>query len=103
MGRERELQTLLRVYDRINADGYCVAIEGEAGIGKTRLVEEFVAQVQLRGALLITARGYAGESSVAYAPVIEALRGALTRLPNANRLAQLPKRSGWRTARYCRS
>ena len=42
------------------------------------------------GVALITARGYTGESTVAYAPVIEALRGALARLPNAKRLAQLP-------------
>jgi predicted ATPase len=90
VGRERELQTLLRLYDRIAADGHCVAIEGEAGIGKTRLVEEFVAQVQPRGTTLIAARGYAGEANVAYAPVSEALRGALARQPAASRLAQLP-------------
>jgi DNA-binding SARP family transcriptional activator len=90
VGRERELHTLLRLYDRIKTDGQCVAIEGEAGIGKTRLVEEFLAQVQPRGATLIAARGYAGEANVAYAPVTEALRGALARLPDANRLAHLP-------------
>ncbi len=90
VGRERELQTLLRLYDRIAADGHCVAIEGEAGIGKTRLVEEFLALVQPREATLIAARGYAGESNVAYAPMIEALRGALARPANANCLAQLP-------------
>lgn len=90
VGRERELQMLLRLYDRIAADGYCVAIEGEAGIGKTRLVEELFAQVQPRGAVLITACGYAGESNVAYAPVIEALRRALARRPDADPLAHLP-------------
>jgi DNA-binding SARP family transcriptional activator len=90
VGRERELHTLLRLYDRIATDGYLAAIEGEAGIGKTRLVEEFFAQVQPRGATLIAARGYAGETNVAYAPVIEALRGALARSSHASRLAHLP-------------
>jgi DNA-binding SARP family transcriptional activator/predicted ATPase len=90
VGRERELQTVLRLYDRITADGHFVAIEGEAGIGKTRLVEEFLAQVQPRGAIVIAARGYAGELNVAYAPISEALRGVLARPPATDRLSHLP-------------
>ncbi len=90
VGRERELQTLLHVYERVARDGQFVAIEGDAGIGKTRLVEEFLALVQPRGATVIMARGYAGEANVAYAPIAEALRNSLLQPRNADRLTPLP-------------
>ena len=43
-------------------------ITGEAGIGKTRLAEEFLAYVQAQGGAVITARCYEGETNLAFAP-----------------------------------
>ncbi len=46
-GRETELSTLHAAWDRARAgDGNAVLIEGEAGIGKTRLVDAFLREIE---------------------------------------------------------
>ena len=55
-------------------DGRVVVVEGEAGIGKTRLVEELVARVRQAGAAVAWARGYEDEAGLPYRPVIDLLR-----------------------------
>jgi DNA-binding SARP family transcriptional activator len=90
VGRGAELLTLIRAYERHGADGYFIALEGEAGIGKTRLAEEFLARVRAHGATIITVRCYEGEANVAYGPVADGLRGALAPAACADRLDALP-------------
>ncbi len=89
-GRTAELQTLLTTHARPSPDGFFIGIEGEAGIGKTRLAEEFIAHAQAKGALTLTARCYRGEEHLAYGPFIESLRAHLTRPDTAARLARVP-------------
>ncbi len=49
-GRDAELATLRALYDRAKAgDGQVVLVEGEAGIGKSRLVDEFVGALAQAG------------------------------------------------------
>ncbi|MCU0727981.1 MAG: protein kinase, partial [Planctomycetes bacterium] len=49
-GREAELSRLRTLYETVKAgDGRVLLIEGEAGIGKTRLVDEFVGQLSSAG------------------------------------------------------
>jgi tetratricopeptide (TPR) repeat protein len=49
-GREHELAQLDRLYRRVcRGEGQVCLIEGEAGIGKTRLVDEFVGQLAREG------------------------------------------------------
>ena len=52
-------------------------LEGEAGIGKTRLAEELVAYVREQGAAVLAGRAYEEEAALAYGPVVEALRRRL--------------------------
>ena len=75
VGRAAELTALVRAHERHATGGYFVAVEGEAGIGKTRLAEEFLARVRAQGATIITVRCYEGEANVAYGPVADGLRG----------------------------
>jgi tetratricopeptide (TPR) repeat protein len=49
-------------------------IRGEAGIGKTRLAEEFVIWARSNGVAAVTARCYASEGRLAYAPIAAWLR-----------------------------
>ena len=77
VGRSRELATLTQAYDSVGESGLFVVIEGEAGIGKTRLAEEFLARARAGGAVTIKARCYEGESDLSYGPFVEGLRSAL--------------------------
>jgi DNA-binding SARP family transcriptional activator len=83
VGREQEWAQLQRNW-RAAADGRprFVLLTGEAGIGKTRLAEELVTFVERQGIATASARCYAAEGGLAYAPVASWLR--------AHRLPPLP-------------
>src|SRR4029453_5629452 len=89
VGRQSEWQMLLGAW-RTAAAGRArlLVIRGEAGIGKTRLAEDLVAWSRLNTVTAVTARCYAGEGRLAYAPIAawlrnDALRPALTQLDPA--------------------
>ena len=79
IGRQAEWQTLLAAW-RTAASGRptCVAVVGEAGIGKSRLVEELTSAVNRQGYAAAIAHCYAAEGMsegmAAYTPVIEWLQ-----------------------------
>jgi DNA-binding SARP family transcriptional activator len=77
VGREEEFGVLKRRLEVLREDGRggMVRVHGEAGMGKTRLLEEFRSLVALDGVRLVESRCYAAESDVAYGPVVEALEG----------------------------
>ena len=54
-----------------------VLVQGEAGIGKSRLVEEFLRTVVADGATVLRGRGYDATAAVPFTPMVEALREAL--------------------------
>ena len=77
VGRAREWAALLEAYGAARGDGRLAVVEGEAGIGKTRLAEDFLAEARRGGAATISARCYEEQRDLAYAPFIEGLRAAL--------------------------
>ena len=79
VGRWEELSALESRYTGMQASGYLMVIEGEAGVGKTRLAEEFLRRRIASGAVPITASCYSGEAYLAYAPFIQALQTAFKR------------------------
>ena len=71
----RQLQSIWRAC--AGAEGgspQVVVVSGEAGIGKTRLAEEMAAWVSRQGITTASARCYAAEGRLAYAPVTAWLR-----------------------------
>ena len=68
----------------------CVVF-GEAGIGKTRLVEEFTRTCVQQGASLVQGRAYAAEGRLSYGLAVEWLRNPAV----AERVPELPP--AWRT------
>jgi predicted ATPase/DNA-binding SARP family transcriptional activator len=98
VGRDQEWAALLGSYRSVAEGGHVVVIEGEAGIGKTRLAEEFVADVRAAGAMAVVARCYAGEKNLAYGPFVEGLSSALAR-EDTDRLEGLPAASVQEAAR----
>jgi len=79
IGRTRELSHLDEALERAReGTPVVVAIGGEAGVGKTRLVDELVARSQATGATVLTGGCIGlGEDGVPFAPVVEALRTTL--------------------------
>lgn len=75
VGRAAERAGLVAAWRAADA-GACgfVLVTGEAGIGKTRLVEEFAAWCARRGAVQAAARCYPAEGPLAYGPVVDWLR-----------------------------
>lgn len=76
-GRGREFAELLGAYKAIGTAGALLILRGEAGIGKTRLADEFMAYAGAKGARIVAARCYEGEAHLAYEPLMSALRSAL--------------------------
>ncbi|MDE3228575.1 MAG: AAA family ATPase [Chloroflexota bacterium] len=75
VGREREWAALHEAWRAADAGGPGFAlITGEAGIGKSRLAEEMTRWVSAQGGVTATARSYAAEGQLSFAPVIEWLR-----------------------------
>ncbi len=68
-GREAEL----RAMEQGAAAGEIIWIEGEPGIGKTRLAEEYIAR-QKEDALVLRGAAHELEASLPYQPLIDALR-----------------------------
>lgn len=80
VGRAGAMTELVERYREVGAGsgthGRFVIIGGEAGIGKTRLAEEFLADRRAEGAEVVLSRCYEGEQGLAYGPVVAALRQA---------------------------
>ncbi len=77
IGRESALGRLTTAYASASAGhGGVVLISGEAGIGKSRLMQEFATRMQER-ALVLSGSGYADTQTMPYQPIVEALRPAL--------------------------
>jgi len=81
VGQEKEIEQLHSAYDSAVAGrGLVACVAGEAGIGKTTLVEDFLADLTARGKAYTIGRGRCSErlaGSEAYLPIIEALESLL--------------------------
>jgi DNA-binding SARP family transcriptional activator len=79
VGRETELALLLaKIRSLESGKGSLVIVEGEPGIGKTRLIDEFFHRAgDLGSMLLLLGREHAAGAGIPYASIAEALRGAL--------------------------
>jgi len=99
VGRDNELERLKGLLRRINVgQGSAAVLCGEAGVGKTRLVEE-LALVAVEAKMLVLSGRCDAEGSLPYQPLLEQIEDATRRLPqkefreamgeNASELARL--------------
>lgn len=87
VGRASERRQLDEALSR---DGGClVVVEGEAGIGKTRIVDEFADGARAAGLAVARAHCSETESAVAYAAVADLLRDAVSAPDGRERLGRL--------------
>ncbi|MGH2556126.1 MAG: ATP-binding protein [Actinomycetota bacterium] len=78
VGRRRELRLLVDTFERVRESGraHLVTILGEPGIGKSRLVDEFVAGLP-EDARVLTGRASEFEEDVTFAPIADMIRREL--------------------------
>ena len=80
VGREAPLKALMDRLDRtVNGSGTVLLLGGSAGVGKSRLVRDFKQEAASRGVRTVEGRCSAAESSVPYAPFMDALRFRIAR------------------------
>ncbi|MBC7261133.1 MAG: AAA family ATPase, partial [Chloroflexi bacterium] len=84
VGREDELAFLLNCWQAAaEGKGGLVLIEGEAGVGKTRLVQELANRLRWQGVRVLWGRCYEFERHLPYQPLAEALRSILPTMSTA--------------------
>jgi predicted ATPase len=80
VGRSGPLALLRQAYARAQTGQIqLVVLEGEAGIGKTRLATEFLAWAEAQGADMLIGRGFKAEVCLPYASLVAGLRARLER------------------------
>ena len=79
VGRERELGELTaKLRAAAGGHGGIVMVVGEAGIGKTHLVNKFMSAARADGAVVLSGRALEGEGQAPYGPWVEAIEGYAT-------------------------
>ncbi len=79
VGREAEWKSLLAHWERaLSGQGYLVLVSGEAGIGKSRLVEELSRHVRQRGGWVACGHCYEYERALPHGPLADILRAVLS-------------------------
>ncbi len=80
ISRNEELKKMKRLYLKaLMGEGNIFFIEGEAGKGKTRLVEELGNHIYKRGRVFIDGKCFSGKSKMPYGPFSDALNVYLKR------------------------
>ena len=76
VGRRSECERFVSIITSVHSEQrqQIVALTGEPGVGKSRLVDELLANVQSRGGTTTTARAYEAERGRPFGPWIDALR-----------------------------
>ncbi|MEV1243334.1 BTAD domain-containing putative transcriptional regulator [Nonomuraea sp. NPDC049750] len=86
VGRAEELTVLRQAIEpAFTAGRGLIVLEGEPGIGKTRLLEELTAEAEKRKAAAVWARCLEGEGTPSMWPWIQAVGAVLDELPGAAR------------------
>lgn len=84
VGRQRELERMTEALERsLRGNGSLVALIGEPGIGKTRIIEELVQRARQRGVEALIGYCYEGEAGQAFWPWVQVLRAFAASRPSA--------------------
>src|SRR5579859_1111782 len=85
VGRDQPVQTLRRLLDLAQmGQGQVALISGEAGIGKSRLVQELQAPLPPIAPVVVQGTCFEADQTVPYAPITDLLRAYLAAAPPAD-------------------
>ncbi|MFQ5690184.1 MAG: AAA family ATPase, partial [Gemmatimonadota bacterium] len=88
VGRASEFEKLRTEVRQIRSKrGRILVLRGEAGIGKTRLLEEMAKIAPVEGIAHFRSRCYPAEANVAYGPILDGIQPIATRLVKSSILA----------------
>ena len=74
IGREQELEQLKKIFDQsFTGQGQICLISGDAGLGKSRLIDEIRRYAYERGGVLINGKCFSQENKIPYQPFKDAL------------------------------
>src|SRR5258708_22817665 len=83
VGRGAQVSRLMTLYEQASSGQPQVALlEGEAGIGKTRLAAAFLDWVKAQGAEVLEGRAFQTSQRLSYQPLLQALRARCDQQPN---------------------
>jgi DNA-binding SARP family transcriptional activator len=78
VGRDAHWKALTGAWKgTVRGQGRVVLIDGESGVGKSRLADEFLRWVVAEGGTTLRGRSYDRRAGIPYEPVVEVLRSAL--------------------------
>lgn len=90
VGRDAELREIKSALElAASGHGQVILVEGEPGIGKTRLLQEAVVYARLRGFIVLQGRCYEQETGIPYLPFIELFQGRFRGIDRAQLLDEL--------------
>ncbi|MEZ0390902.1 MAG: AAA family ATPase [Pseudobdellovibrionaceae bacterium] len=80
VGRREELSQILKSWERVQTQGGTVLmVEGNSGMGKTRLIRELMKVAQAEGALILNGKCSQGGNPLPFSPLREAVESYLYR------------------------
>ena len=80
IGRQQEFETLVAAYRQAANDGLqVVTVAGKAGIGKTRLTQQFLAWAGTQGVDILQSRAFETSAGLSYQPITQLLRQRIER------------------------
>jgi len=80
VGRNREYEAMVKAFQRVVRDGLqLVTLVGEAGIGKTRLSQQFLDWAAMQGADVLRGQAFETSEGLSYQPLTQLLRQRLER------------------------
>ena len=78
IGRSSEWTVMTRAWEHVTVAGsHVLLIDGEPGVGKSRLIEDFLRWVTAKEGVVLRGRGYDGRAAPPFGAVIEALHTSL--------------------------
>jgi DNA-binding SARP family transcriptional activator len=91
VGRGAEVSRLMSLYEKVpRGQPQVVVIEGEAGIGKSRLAAAFIDWARAQGAGVFEGKAFKSYQRLAYQPILDPLRVLLGQEPNLRQLLSDP-------------
>jgi DNA-binding CsgD family transcriptional regulator len=80
LGREQELRAIDRLFDGIRDQGGSMLVRGEAGLGKSALLQEAEARATARGIAVLRTAGAPSEKQMAFSGLHQLLRSRFDRI-----------------------